>query len=125
MSIQALGEDELRRRKLRSSSHGPPVPPKHQNNPDLSRPGQQPPVPPPEQHERHKPLPPAPRATYFLEQFDLKPLPPPPASVSIRTTTLWIAGFVLWFVLIVVLLPVITEKDAMPSFKRWLRSVWS
>jgi hypothetical protein len=27
-----------------------------------------------------------------------------------------------WFLLIVVLLPVITEKDAMPGFNKWLRS---
>jgi hypothetical protein len=55
---------------------------------------------------------------------DSKPLPSPPKSPILRQTMLWIMAFSLWFILIVILLPVITEKDAMPGFNKWLRN-WS
>jgi hypothetical protein len=36
-------------------------------------------------------------------------------------TVILIAGFGIWFLVIVVLLPIITEKDAMPGFNKILR----
>jgi hypothetical protein len=36
---------------------------------------------------------------------------------------LWIAGLCLWFLTIVILLPIITERDAMPGFNQWLRRI--
>lgn len=53
--------------------------------------------------------------------LQLKPLPIPPKSSTLQLTLLWVAAFFVWFLLIVVLLPVVTEKDAMPGFNRWLR----
>jgi len=52
-----------------------------------------------------------------------KPLPPPPRNALVRNTLYWITGFCLCFLLIVVLLPVITEKDAMPGFNQWLQNL--
>lgn len=78
-----------------------------------------PPVPPkdvePEVEEQSKPLPPTPA--------DLKPLPPPPTRVILQMTSFWITGFCLWFILVVIMLPVITEKDAFPGLNRWLRKL--
>jgi hypothetical protein len=56
-----------------------------------------------------------------------KPLPAAPAApvtpptVNYRSTLLWLAFFCVWFLLIVLLLPLIMEKDAMPGLNRWLR----
>ena len=36
-------------------------------------------------------------------------------------TMILVAGFGVWFLVIVVLLPIITEKDAMPGFNKLLR----
>ncbi|KAF2731424.1 hypothetical protein EJ04DRAFT_10485 [Polyplosphaeria fusca] len=58
-----------------------------------------------------------------------KPLPkiPPPQSTArttgLRTFALVLVGFCLWFLVIVLLLPVITERDAMPAMNRWLRGI--
>ncbi|KAH7073626.1 hypothetical protein BKA63DRAFT_566816 [Paraphoma chrysanthemicola] len=123
MSFQVSNHDHLRNRKPQSYSDGPPVPPKG--------PLQGTSVPQPfiqrVTFEQAKPLPPVPTQVSgaVLGGEVYKPLPAPPASVSFRSTLLWIAGFVLWFLLIVVLLPVVTEKDAMPAFNRWLRNIWS
>jgi hypothetical protein len=57
-----------------------------------------------------------------------KPLPAPPvvcvtpATVNYRSTLIWMVFFCVWFLLIVLLLPVIMERDAMPGLNRWLRS---
>ena len=78
--------------------------------------------------KQSKPLPPIPRYKHidFLGQGPLqsKTLPRSPSNLNLTTTLLWVAGFCLWFLLIVVLLPVIMEKDAMPGFNRWLRKWW-
>lgn len=75
---------------------------------------------------RLKPLPPVPIIGFKNDRpttnVIFKPLPAPPRRHLLRYTLYWIAGFCLWFLFIVVLLPVITEKDAMPGFNRWLRS---
>jgi hypothetical protein len=104
---------------------GPPVPPKHyvvrssqsiQSTQQLRN--RRPPPPPPRDH---KPLPVLPSS---------KPLPdlPSPGSdarLNYRTTLLWVLGFCVWFLVIVVMLPVIMERDAMPGFNRWLRQCWA
>jgi hypothetical protein len=64
-----------------------------------------------------KPLPPTPA--------DLKPLPPPPVGYILKTTSFWITGFCLWFMLIVIMLPVITEKDAFPGLNTWIGKLCS
>lgn len=56
-----------------------------------------------------KPLPAAPVA------------PVTPTTVNYRSTLLWMAFFCVWFLLIVLLLPLIVERDAMPGLNRWLR----
>ncbi|PSN68182.1 hypothetical protein BS50DRAFT_358987 [Corynespora cassiicola Philippines] len=79
-----------------------------------------------------KPLPlvpaPSPIARGASKALPPKPLPEIPGpsdfdhlEVNYRYTLYWMAGFAVWFVLIVVLLPIITEKDAMPGFNRFLR----
>ncbi|KAF2118664.1 hypothetical protein BDV96DRAFT_642847 [Lophiotrema nucula] len=85
---------------------GPPVPPKHYT----------------------KPLPPAPILNPSVEKaLPPKPLPLPPTQTaltsSLRGTLLWAAAFLIWFLAVVVLLPVVTERDAMPGFNRWLRDM--
>ncbi|KAF1952000.1 hypothetical protein CC80DRAFT_596917 [Byssothecium circinans] len=99
---------------------GPPVPPKadvaapdHVNQAQIR---QRRPQPPPKDS---KPLP-------SISNIASKPLPDQPAigesvKVDYRTTILWIVGFCIWFLLIVVLLPIIMERDAMPGFNRILR----
>ena len=56
-----------------------------------------------------KPLPAAPVA------------PVTPTTLNYRSTLLWMVFFCVWFLLIVVLLPCIMERDAMPGLNRWLR----
>jgi hypothetical protein len=94
----------LRSRNTLNSSDKPPVPPKEGIK--LSS----------------KPLPPAPhplqQSTGYAEK---KPLPNPPPGLNLKTTLLWIIGLLLSFLTIVALLPIITERDAMPGFHRWLR----
>ncbi|KAF2640622.1 hypothetical protein P280DRAFT_517986 [Massarina eburnea CBS 473.64] len=101
---------------------GPPVPPKEHiaasgNTKTLAEIRQRRPLP---LLKIEKPLPSAPAIAVS------KPLPVPPSSrqegkVNYRTTLLWIGGFAVWFLLVVVLLPVIMERDAMPGFNRFLR----
>ncbi|EUC48925.1 hypothetical protein COCMIDRAFT_85912 [Bipolaris oryzae ATCC 44560] len=72
-----------------------------------------------------KPLPPVPGSRLSRgarSKVESKPLPKPPKSSILQSTFLWILGFAVWFLLIVILLPVVTEKDAMPGFNRWLRN---
>lgn len=78
-----------------------------------------------------KPLPSPPCLTpteiVVLKRLPLKPLPAPPvapvtpATVNYRSTLLRMAFFCVWFLLIVLLLPVIMERDAMPGLNRWLK----
>jgi len=100
----------LRNRQSRqdNSPLPPPVPPKpvrhdpqHQKTTEQST----------------KPLPPTPT--------DLKPLPPPPIGSVLKTISFWVTGFCLWFMLIVIMLPFITEKDAFPGLNRWFRMLLS
>ncbi|KAF2855209.1 hypothetical protein T440DRAFT_206220 [Plenodomus tracheiphilus IPT5] len=108
----------LRNRRFQQDK-GPPVPPKPDNpySPNHGLPS--------ESSALLKPLPPVPsdRHAGVTRDFEIKPLPLPPQSLSLKRTLYWILGFCLWFLLIVVLLPVITERDAMPGFSRWLRSL--
>ncbi|KAH8726111.1 hypothetical protein GQ44DRAFT_726465 [Phaeosphaeriaceae sp. PMI808] len=111
----------IRNRKIFSSEHGPPVPPKSDRSPYVIA----------SKHDLQpsKPLPPVPGIRQMknsdTKNLTAKPLPQPPIGVNAKSVSLWIAGFVIWFLLIVILLPVITEKDAMPGFNRWLRNLWS
>ncbi|KAF2711058.1 hypothetical protein K504DRAFT_500992 [Pleomassaria siparia CBS 279.74] len=66
-------------------------------------------------------VPPTPKP---LPKPPIKPLPAvPDQSVSRFLLTLsWILGFAVWFLLVVVLLPVIMERDAMPGLNTLLRN---
>ena len=82
---------------------------------------------PPVPNKGMKPLPSTPRAY----QKDLKrlPLPPKPLpAVPVESekpnyahTLYWTVFFCIWFLLTVLLLPIILEKDAMPGLNRILR----
>jgi hypothetical protein len=77
------------------------VPPK----PSLSqRRGRLPPKPP----QQLKPLPPVPPSPAVTEW---KPLPRPPERARLGTTLLWVLGFAVWFVAVVVMLPVVMERE--------------
>ncbi|KAF1938861.1 hypothetical protein EJ02DRAFT_271137 [Clathrospora elynae] len=125
MSNSALKNLHIRSRNPHTKPNGPPVPPKPHNP---TTPGRRPATTSPKPTERSKPLPPIPgvglSGTCKI-QSRRKPLPEPPKSSVLKSTLLWVTAFCLWFLLIVVLLPVITEKDAMPGFNRWLRQLWS
>ncbi|KAF2268912.1 hypothetical protein CC78DRAFT_529548 [Lojkania enalia] len=100
------------------------------------------PQPPPSiisHHLRHrketsttKPLPRPPVPTSNPSPFQLnkalpqKPLPIPPAGnqgFNYRTFALIVVGFVGWFIAIVLLLPVIIEREAMPRTNCFLQSL--
>ncbi|KAF2443413.1 hypothetical protein P171DRAFT_486146 [Karstenula rhodostoma CBS 690.94] len=51
-----------------------------------------------------------------------KPLPRIPWRPDYRRTFLWIGGLGVWFLLVVLLLPVFLEGDALPRLNRTLRS---
>jgi len=108
MSANDSRHVSLRSRNTLNSSDNPPVPPKE--GVELSS----------------KPLPPAPhprqQTTGYVEK---KPLPNPPTDMNLKTTFLWVTGLLLSFFTIVALLPIITERDAMPGFHRWLRKLLS
>jgi hypothetical protein len=82
-----------------------------------------------------KPLPAIPyEKTVLVTNLDAKPLPPKPLPAlpehvtqapNYRRTLLLIAALGVWFLLIVVLLPVIMERDAMLGLNRWLRHILS
>jgi hypothetical protein len=99
MSTSVITNEGLRYRNDRKLDQKPPVPPKEN--------GLLP----------SKPLPPTPDSNQ-----DVKPLPPPPIRLSPWSTSLWLTAIVAWFILIVIMLPSITERDAMPLSNRWLRS---
>lgn len=108
MSANDSRHVSLRSRNTLNGSDKPPVPPKEGIK--LSS----------------KPLPPAPhprqQSTGYVEK---KPLPNPPTGLNLKRTFLWIIGLLLSFFTIVALLPIITERDAMPGFHRWLRKLSS
>ncbi|KAF2788892.1 hypothetical protein K505DRAFT_420809 [Melanomma pulvis-pyrius CBS 109.77] len=90
-------------------------------------PSQRPPIP----RKEFKPLPPPPHPT-SSELLASKSLPPKPlpgiptAHANPKTpnyifTLYWIALFGVWFLIIILLLPVVMEKDAMPGLNRLLR----
>ena len=111
-----LDDQGVRNRKVLRYDEGPPLPPK-------SASAQAPSVRTPARL-RTKPLPPAPALNKQIKAIHTRPLPPLPKDSRVKTTLLWVAGFCLWFLLIVILLPIITEKDAMPGFNRWLRQLY-
>lgn len=124
MSGAASG-NVIRSRKTNTSLEGPPVPPKRERAASsiLQRRGLRGPQPP----KSLKPLPRIPSyasGQALVNEQGYKPLPKTPQSSILRPTLFWILGFCLWFLLIVLLLPIITEKEAMPGFNRWLRK-WS
>ena len=110
-----LNDQGLRSRKV--LTNGPPVPPKSVSAqaPSLRSPTRL----------TTKSLPPAPGLDKRTKTIRARPLPPLPKGFRVKTTLLWVAGFCVWFLLIVILLPIITEKDAMPGFNRWLRQLYS
>lgn len=107
----------LRNRKAPSRA-GPPVPPKPTVSLSLSqRRGRAAPTPP----AQLKPLPQIPASR---REDELKPLPRPPARLRLGETALWVVGFAAWFAVVVVLLPVVMEREAMIVVNAWLRGVW-
>jgi hypothetical protein len=127
MSEIGLNDQHVRNRKPHSQDEGPLVPPKEFGTANTIRPARRIAAPSPlNLHRLSKPLPCVPRSpvpSLVKEEAWSKPLPAPPLSFTLRSTLLWIAAFCVWFLLIVVLLPVITEKDAMPGFNKWLRTL--
>jgi hypothetical protein len=123
MSSSQLNGIRARKVEGKTLLAGPAVPPKSSKQQPSSS------------HTREsfvlKPLPPVPHNVIIEDPRGLivKPLPPPPPpppdNIDVRSTSLWIAGLCLWFLTIVVLLPIIMEKDAMPGFNRGLRELWS
>lgn len=104
--------------KIASQNCRPPVPPKPHAKSSLSqRRGLQPPDPP----KQLRPLPPVPQIGLEL---DFKPLPQRPQQVQVYTTALFVAAFAVWFLLIVVMLPIIMEREAMVGLNTWLRRWW-
>ncbi|KAF2464611.1 uncharacterized protein BDR25DRAFT_95829 [Lindgomyces ingoldianus] len=93
-----------------SNPSSPPLPNSAKRKPLPSIPHSTPP-----DHQHHKALPP-------------KPLPDVPdedsqtQKLDYRILGLWIGGFGIWFLAIVVLLPVVTERDAMPGLNRLLKA---
>ncbi|KAF2627080.1 hypothetical protein BU25DRAFT_68591 [Macroventuria anomochaeta] len=117
MSNNFSGSHTLRNRKLQTNLDGPPVPTKLDTKPSLfQRRGLQLPDPP----RQLKPLP----AVPLPDSVEYKPLPRPPESIKLGTTLLWIAGFAVWFMVVVVMLPVIMEREAMIGVNAWLRGKW-
>ncbi|KAH8631235.1 hypothetical protein IG631_12917 [Alternaria alternata] len=127
MSGIELSDQQLRNRRLHAQDEGPPVPPKTFNTENIPKAPLRRVAPRPLDLQNHsKPLPPVPqseRAAASKNEPLSKPLPLPPKNVTLRSTLLWVAALFVWFLLIVVLLPVITEKDAMPGFNKRLRSL--
>lgn len=129
LAMSNLGQPSIRSRNSRNSKDAPPVPPK--GHPALTTATA---IPAAIFQQQPKPLPPTPYGGIpsALDQTSnlnsgWKPLPRPPVSSSsvVKNTLLWIAGFCVWFLLVVVALPIILEQDAMPGLNRWLRTVWS
>jgi hypothetical protein len=108
----------LRNRKPPPPTEGPPVPPKLNAQPSLSQRRGIGPLDPPKQL---KPLPPVPQS----DVPGSKPLPRPPQRVKLGATVLWIGAFAVWFLLIVAMLPVVMERDAMIGLNAWLWAWWS
>jgi hypothetical protein len=52
-----------------------------------------------------------------------KALPLPPVEVKVWTTVLWVLGFGVGFLVVVVLLPVVVEREAMVGVNGWLKGV--
>jgi hypothetical protein len=126
MTANIAQAETLRHRNVSTHPQGPPVPPKlgylshgepQQRSLQTPRFAQSskvlPPIPP-----HRSEIPPGPEDVYS------KPLPQPPPTRIFKTILTWIFGFLIWFLLIVILLPIITEQDAMPSFNGWLRSLF-
>jgi hypothetical protein len=117
MSSDRPAPQTLRNRRPQPFADGPPVPPKPSTELSLSqRRGLAPPQPP----RQLKPLPPVPQ----LQLIESKPLPRPPDKLKLGTTALWIAAFAAWFLLIVVMMPIIMEREAMIGVNVWLRGWW-
>ncbi|KAF2688857.1 hypothetical protein K458DRAFT_154031 [Lentithecium fluviatile CBS 122367] len=101
----------------RKDEAGPPVPPKALPPLSTKLPTglrSRRPQPPPKDQK----LPPLPPTSKALSEL------PPGGALDYRATLLWVLGFCVWFVVIVVMLPVIMERDVMPGFNRWLRQSW-
>lgn len=79
--------------------------------------------------QKMKPLPATPSAGF--KPLPPKPLPDLPAKTNESSssnhlkTFLFISALCIWFLAIVLLLPIITERDAMPGLNRFLRRVIS
>jgi len=127
MSENGPNDQYVRNRKPRPQDQGPPVPPKTLSTGNTIRSIKRVATPKPLKLQSHsKPLPAVPRLSVtssVTKEQQTKPLPAPPKSATLQLTLLWVAAFCVWFLLIAVLLPVITEKDAMPGFNKWLRTL--
>ncbi|KAJ4983656.1 hypothetical protein SVAN01_10867 [Stagonosporopsis vannaccii] len=122
MAIKPPEDEYLRNR------NPPPVPPKPSSPTSIStsisssslsrRRGRLPPSTP----VQLKPLPPTP----LSEDRDGKPLPElPTTGVKWRATALWVLGFGAWFAVIVLMLPVIMEREeVLGGMRGWIRAVF-
>jgi hypothetical protein len=120
MSGFERGGHNIRNRKHRANTNPPPVPPKDDSKGTLPSRGLA-------GSSSQKPLPSVPQSAPSgvpKKRSLSKPLPAPPRISILRSTFLWVAGFCVWFLLLVLLLPVVMEKDAMPGVNRWLRKLW-
>jgi hypothetical protein len=123
MSIEFSGAKDLRHRYVPRNANAPPVPPKSSDSSTTRGRGHA----RPQSARLQKPLPLYPPLYGKRSKGDEslhKPLPQPPFGSSFKNILLWVGGFCVWFIIIVLLLPVILEEDAMPGLNRWLRSFW-
>ncbi|KAF3045402.1 hypothetical protein E8E11_007669 [Didymella keratinophila] len=117
MSGDGTASQNLRNRRLPPIADGPPVPPKPNAKLSLF---QRRALAPPEPPRQLKPLPPVPQPP----SIESKPLPRPPHKLKLGITALWILAFTVWFLLVVVMLPIIMEREAMIGVNAWLRGWW-
>ena len=70
-----------------------------------------------------KALPPLPpnKSLDHSTQAVFKPLPAVPRELNGKSTLIWITGLMVWFFLVILLLPVFLEAEAMPGMNRILR----
>lgn len=74
-----------------------------------------------------KPLPPVPVPALPLKDASLAPgkaLPEIPWQPDYAGTILWVAGLALWFIGVVLLLPVVLKGDALPGLNQVVRRLW-
>jgi len=78
---------------------------------------------------RRPPPPPLSKPSNNVKPLPPKPLPDLPSSNprvgKVLATLLWILAFALWFLLIVLLFPIVMEREALIGLNTWLKEAAS